>query len=378
MDKTFVFPGFIALALCVPVAAIINSENTLVNKFFGIKPLVYLGMLSYSIYLVHWPVLAFFRYIFNIEVQSHSLSIQHQVLAIIFITILSFVSYYCVENPLRKLKLSVQKTFITYLIVPTVCFSIIGTIIILTNGLPERIQSSQGTGVLEYSHIDKSKCPEIVNLGCIGGNPKSDKNIILFGNSHAEHYFEFFNEMAKDENLKLTLYASGGCSLISTSSKCMQVVEKFKNSLETTETIYIAYRWDTRIGSTKYIESLNTFLKGLVDEGKRVIVMAQPPMLDFHPTKVFNCGRLSLPCKQSGEFSDAYPKYNNRLHTLLTVEGIEFFDPFEYLDKPMIYKTDGKLLYSDADHLSVIGSKWLYGQLLKSEKYESYDHKNFK
>ena len=59
------FPGFSALVPCLGAAAIILSTSIKpsgVRRLLSWAPLVFVGQISYSIYLWHWPIIAFWSY----------------------------------------------------------------------------------------------------------------------------------------------------------------------------------------------------------------------------------------------------------------------------------------------------------------------------
>ena len=67
------FPGFLALLPCVAVATLIlaNEKGKYTKKIFSLKPIVWIGKISYSLYLWHWVILAFFRYFFETSELSY-------------------------------------------------------------------------------------------------------------------------------------------------------------------------------------------------------------------------------------------------------------------------------------------------------------------
>ena len=101
IDENVTFPGFTALLLCIPVAIIINSKDTIVNRILSNKLLVYIGILSYSLYLFHWPILAFYRYLFNFGYEEYSIPVLDGIILLLVIFIVSVFSYYGVEKPFR-------------------------------------------------------------------------------------------------------------------------------------------------------------------------------------------------------------------------------------------------------------------------------------
>jgi peptidoglycan/LPS O-acetylase OafA/YrhL len=67
-DSTTLFPGFFALVPCAATAVLLAlgaNERSVTGWFLQLKPVVHLGKISYSLYLWHWPVLAFSRYWFG-------------------------------------------------------------------------------------------------------------------------------------------------------------------------------------------------------------------------------------------------------------------------------------------------------------------------
>jgi peptidoglycan/LPS O-acetylase OafA/YrhL len=59
------FPGYTALLPCLGAALIIyagNAGESLVGRLLGSAPLNFIGKISYSLYLWHWPLFALYRY----------------------------------------------------------------------------------------------------------------------------------------------------------------------------------------------------------------------------------------------------------------------------------------------------------------------------
>ncbi|MGM0984795.1 MAG: acyltransferase family protein [Pseudomonadota bacterium] len=92
------FPGIAAL-LPVAGSVLLLSQLTQgwVSKLLSCKILVWIGVLSYSLYLWHWPVLAFLRYYTGAEV----LSVEFSLMFILLTLMLSITSYYGVERAFR-------------------------------------------------------------------------------------------------------------------------------------------------------------------------------------------------------------------------------------------------------------------------------------
>jgi peptidoglycan/LPS O-acetylase OafA/YrhL len=366
-DKQLVFPGFSALLACLPIAMIIHTEGTWVNRLLENKLVVWIGLLSYSLYLFHWPVLAFARYILNTTEGYLHLPLVTQAICLVLIFALSTFSYYAVERPLRRTSIVGIKALILYFVIPSAALVLLAAGVVLKKGMPERFSTDTIDTSFQFSHIDKNQCPSLVNLGCVGGDKESETDILLYGNSHAEHHFELLSLLAKDSGKRIKMYASGGCGLTKKSAKCDSTLSAYSEALEQgTELSILAFRWDQNFDNEEYLTVLDELIRQAQASSERVIVMAQPPLLNFSPSKIENCNRLGVPCpKPANSINDLFPAYNDAIAQRVTALGAEFFDPYVNIeDSSQLYEED-RLLYSDMDHLSVYGGRWLYQQLTK-------------
>lgn len=363
-NKQFVFPGFSALLACLPIAMIIHSEGTWANRLLENKFIVWVGLLSYSLYLFHWPVLAFARYILNTTEGYLHLPPGVQLLCLALIIVLSVVSYYAVERPLRKLNVVGLKALVLYFVVPSAALALIAVGVVLKKGLPDRLSTDTIDMGYQFSHIDKNQCPSLVNLGCAGGAKDSDKEILLYGNSHGQHYFELISLLAADNNMSVKLYASGGCGLKNKSAKCESTKARYIEELQRgTDISVLAFRWDNDFADNEFLTELDQIIKQAQASSKKVIVMAQPPLLTFSPSKIANCNRLGIACQIPAKaIEELYPRYNDSIKQRVEQLGATFFDPYAAVkDSTQLYDGE-KLLYSDMDHLSVYGGRWLHQQ----------------
>ena len=94
------FPGVSALAPCLGAAMIIwsgTAHRTLTGAVLSWKPMVAVGLLSYSLYLAHWPIAVFLRY-----VTLRDPSLFESALIIVASFALAWISWRFVEQPFRK------------------------------------------------------------------------------------------------------------------------------------------------------------------------------------------------------------------------------------------------------------------------------------
>jgi len=104
-----VFPGLLAIPPTLGTALLIfagHRENNLVSRFMAFRPLVWIGLISYSSYLWHWPLLAFYRY-------GHQ-SVGASAGGVIFVLSLlqTWMTYRYVERPARLSNASTALIFL--------------------------------------------------------------------------------------------------------------------------------------------------------------------------------------------------------------------------------------------------------------------------
>jgi hypothetical protein len=96
------------------------SPSNLVGKILGAKLLVYLGLISYSLYLWHQPILAFSRYYFS------SISNIFMFAILIFIILISAFTWYFIERPFRNRKIFSRKFIFNLSAITTIFFIAFG------------------------------------------------------------------------------------------------------------------------------------------------------------------------------------------------------------------------------------------------------------
>jgi peptidoglycan/LPS O-acetylase OafA/YrhL len=177
-DKMF-HPSFYTLSPIIGVCLIIwfSYKDELITKILSTKLFVGIGLISYSLYLWHYPIFAFAR--ITDFTQGSSLN---KLLLGINIVILSIITYYFVERPARnknnKLKviLSLNIFFIILLI-------IINLNILFNQGYKSRIDINIQEGVT-YNYLTQDRKNCFGNIEICKFNKDKEKKIFLIGDSH--------------------------------------------------------------------------------------------------------------------------------------------------------------------------------------------------
>lgn len=365
INKTLHFPGLLALPVCIATVIIIWSRGGAVSKILSNKILVHIGLMSYSLYLVHWPILAFLRYVYNVE--DHILDKDIQLISVGLITSVALFSYYYIEKPARTSQLNTTQTAICFFLLPSLLIGVFSISIFLTRGYGPRLSSDNFEANKAFNHMDKSSCPSRVNLGCAGGEELSEKLVILFGNSHAQHYSTYINKLAKNFNYKMELIASAGCTVEKISYKCSKVTEFFLKNYQEADSIILAYKWDSLLKDSNKMESIEALIRSIKSDNRKITLIAQPPIWNVNIGKMFNCKRLNASCDAVVKMEETYPDYNLKIKSLSEKLKVNYFDPYSVVsNKLQIDDELGRPYYADNHHLSIYGNERLYRDYIKN------------
>lgn len=183
-----------------------RRENV-VSRLLAVRPMHSVGLISYSLYLWHWPILVFYRHYNN---GSAPTEIEALYLAAAAFAA-GFLSWRFIEQPFRK----ARKPAIVIPIGALAALSaaLAGLFVFNNEGFKSRIPSE----VAQLGGLDVMwswKCPEIVKVAglpgeyCAFGSPWKEAKThgILWGDSHSEHLAPMLDLIAREHNTALFLY----------------------------------------------------------------------------------------------------------------------------------------------------------------------------
>lgn len=219
LNEHSVFPGYNALYSAIGAVLLIYSSSGVVNRILSLTPFVFIGQISYSLYLWHWPILVLLRYL-GIEKSS---VIQLSVIAITFV--LATLSWKYVEQPIRKARhLDWKSAFIKVYAIPCTLITALSVFVISQDGFPNRFSSDILRMEAAFnSHADKYRrgCHStqrhseyLPNPDCRfgAGTAVASVDVFLIGDSHANHFFPFIEEMLQDAGLSIQDYTLDQCA----------------------------------------------------------------------------------------------------------------------------------------------------------------------
>lgn len=199
LNENSSFPGVLALPVTIGSAMLMASQGGIVNRFLSLKPIVYIGRVSYSFYLWHWPViiLAIYRGVELTPINALAL------IALSFT--LASISFHFVESPFRKLKSPFIVFPILYAMPLTACYFFM-SYIDSTSGMKWRMYGMfDELNSNNSAHIKRSECMEKMKVGnfneCWLGVKKDKPDVLMIGDSFGNAYTPFVDVLAKDAGI---------------------------------------------------------------------------------------------------------------------------------------------------------------------------------
>jgi peptidoglycan/LPS O-acetylase OafA/YrhL len=184
------FPGTNALFPAGGAALVIYSGNgceTTIGKVLGLRPLVFIGLISYSLYLWHWPLLVFAQ-VWNID----ELTAGQKGVIVVLSFLLAVLSWRFVELPFRRPAGVVRRIpLFGGAAAAITCFTLFGLFGYFSDGWPSRFPSRVRTIAAAIDDWDFPKGLSVVANapdGIYEINTKSNKATLFFGDSHAMQY----------------------------------------------------------------------------------------------------------------------------------------------------------------------------------------------
>lgn len=208
------FPGLTALPPCLGAACIIHAgrdgEN-IVSRLLSLGPVVFVGLISYSLYLWHWPIMVFQRTNFLLIATDNEYVARGAVLAVSLIC--ATASWYFVERPTRNRRVFGARQLVTGMVTAGIAFVAVGVTLVQTGGLPGRfsVEAQQMARYTDYDHdtpYKAGKCflnfqqpfEQFDTADCLP-NDLEKPNYILLGDSHAASLASGLRASLPDANM---------------------------------------------------------------------------------------------------------------------------------------------------------------------------------
>ena len=216
IDVEMGFPGWVAALPVVATVMLILAGSSPENKsvssrLLSLSPVVHIGKLSYSLYLIHWPLVVFAEYFLLRKLDPGESAIY-----LLVCLILAQLSYVLIENPIRrKTVFSRNGIFIFTLLFLLFCLGL-GAFFHVAKGLPGRFSPE----VVSISAVQKNPwrgdclsktAADVTNDDyCILGNI-DNVQFALIGDSHADALVPAIMENLDSETTGIAVFTNKGC-----------------------------------------------------------------------------------------------------------------------------------------------------------------------
>jgi hypothetical protein len=232
-------PGLPTLLPTLGAAALVAagsaSSRSLPTRALQLRPVQYLGRISYAWYVWHWPVLVF------ADARWGPLATPARLAVVIAALVPALITNRLIEEPLRRVRIDRRRARLTLLAAPAAALTMVGTSAALVSSLPtvEVASVSSARGAARFSSAgdiqrtatalrpppreadaDRSRAFEdgcLVDKAdtepppCVYGDPDSPAHVVLLGDSHAMQYFPALERIAALRHWRLVLFTKSGC-----------------------------------------------------------------------------------------------------------------------------------------------------------------------
>ena len=347
-------------------------------------PARYLGRLSYSLYLFHWPVIVFYK-----AASSHW-GLQEQLYCAALSMFLAIMVHHTVENPIRFSKNPMLLRKLAYLGLTTV--------LILTLG-SKGVRFADGYIGAPYEawlrrvhpDCDQSK-PTAAKLLPAGVKDRPAE-IILIGDSHAQCLVHAFDEaLTKAAQSGAYWVAPGtvpamGVHTSEYSESFVKILPKIAQ--QNARIVVICASWPVYFNQSKnglsqqesdqvVVGGLSATIQTLVKAGKRVILMHSIPRMDRHvPEYMARTLKAGQPLLSHLVTTPEYLKSTQSISDLLlklsASKNVIHVYPKDWLSESdrILYQEAGLAFYADSNHVTVTGARRIIPGLLKAAWPES-------
>jgi peptidoglycan/LPS O-acetylase OafA/YrhL len=247
------FPGENALLPCVGAAAVIyGSSGVIVGRFLSAVPFVFVGRISYSLYLWHWPILVFAR-----QINIHPLGPVQVLFCILLSFVVATLSWKYVEQPFRmSTSVLTRKRVFSFSCMSLTLLAASGIYIHASGGVSSRFSAavvSLDSGSFDRELRDaerKSVCWSRDDGALIYG-ARVEPRFAVLGDSHSNVIALKLGVVAKGRGESLRhFYEYGAAPLLgvrfSSNSRAAARIEQSVKSIESSgsiETVILVARW---------------------------------------------------------------------------------------------------------------------------------------
>ncbi len=422
-SDTTPYPGDSALLPVLGTAAVICGGSVLASRRFGAGallgtlPFQRVGAWSYSWYLWHWPAL-----VLTAAVLGHALSVLQAIAVALGSLVIAVMSFVLLERPIRRIQIVVHRPAVG-LSAGGLAIAIAIAIVVLSGSLAAPLASSSAAPVrLSALHkraaaslradllagartirVPSNLRPALSDLGsalpriiadgcelgpgredirpCVYGDRGSHTTVVLFGDSHAGHWFDALTWISRRRHWRLVVMTKEGCTAAevtlrdSQNGECSRWREKAKAriaSLHPALVIVSWARWMEPWASQKpavpagyggpWQNGVAAIFRFLRHSAKQVIFISDTPY-PRHSAPDCVAGHLSdvRPCTRPRSDSTVLPSIKAAELRIAKHERVKSIDPTSWFCTPKVCPVivGNVLVYHDKSHITPEWSRFV-------------------
>lgn len=372
----------VATALLIVAGTSSLTDRNLVDRFLASRPLTWLGDVSYSLYLWHWPVLYFAKEL------GFPNNPQRMLFVVAISLALSVLTYSMVEKKLRFRQKSAPTQTLARVGVLASLPLLLGAIWPFVgpdyrDELHARGVISVIPGDLGHSIFHRSVATQFFPCGpvsirdqaeywngflrCQQSRESGEATVAIVGDSHAEHLFAGLAQALPEENVAYYI-RSGQLAVPSSSNEMAEILDTVRQS-RSIHTVIISNAW---MVSGVPVAELSATVRSLGESGKRVALTNGSPEAPFTPDNckvspyIYASRVCDFPLESINFSQDDVQRSLEKVSR--SVPQSILIDTFGLFCKETLCSIEnGKIgvLYRDAEHLNLLGSK-MAGEFISS------------
>lgn len=385
LDKKTPYPSHFTLTPVIGAALLIMfaKPRTLVHRALANRALAAIGLVSYSAYLWHQPIFALTKHRLGSDLEFPILG---ALVTLVFV--LSYFSWKYVEHPCRDRARFGKRSVVVASLTGLVFFGGIGALGDMKDGFPNRFNYKEKYAgdigqepYYEYAekrffvctpdHLAQQALTWGSTKRCMQSKKDAPIDVILLGDSHAEHLFIGLSESFSKSNFAFYIKASPSLIRNDEYQEIFQEIARNRSA----HTVVLSMFWVGKIHSLPNDQSFERELidtvKFLLDQDKKVVVIDDVPRFPF-PAE-----RCKYSAHETGRSTCEISKWSVMRYELLYKDILERltqdFPQVRYIplrdyfcsDESCSMTQDGVVLYRDNHHLNILGSQYVGAKLFE-------------
>ncbi|NML08803.1 acyltransferase [Sphingobium sp. AR-3-1] len=372
-DRTTTFPGVTALPPVLGSAALIHAApGTRIGRMLGWRPLVGLGLISYSLYLWHWPLIVFTEYATDLPLSGGT-----QVAVIAASLLAGTLSWRFVERPFRVSQRVPRRAIFLFTGAAMGLLCVMALALLAMGGWPSRFAPrvlAQMAGQQDFAPTRKSCHDTFMRNAtpCMLG-AAVPPDAMLWGDSHGVELVYALSLDAKAQGRSLIERTTSSCPPVlvyqAKDTRCAAANQAAYDAIRADpgiRRVYLAAFWANGVfDDTAFVRQLDRTIAAIRGLGRQVVLIGPVPPQPFDVPRrlahLAQAGQLEQARGIDRAYVEARTGHLRALFARWQARGVSLIDPVAALcpTGTCAIERDGKPLYFDSHHLSTAGARWV-------------------